>query len=369
MEKSVATTEKPRLTYMDVCKAIGIIAVVVVHACSDNDNTYLASHSFIIRFFHAFAMPLFFFINGYLYKNKNVDKPVTGVLKKIKAYYLPFVAYNLFFLFTNNIFVSLHMLDEKYGNGYYDLKEFIRHFFRAVTGRREYFSGALWFLGSILTISAIVIAAEFVIHKVFHDKYKYQLLGVVAVVCLLAGNSGYVTDSMKIATSLAHLIYFYFGMVYRQYDWNAAFLKRRAFCIIVALLVNILISGHKLYNPFGCQSLLVFTILDYVNAFICIVGIMMFAQIGKVMGSRILQTIGTNTMDIMALHFMIFKLVSLVIIAVYQLPITRLPEYPVIQHTGGAWWILYTIVGLTVPTVFSIWRHKIFGKKRTRKDK
>lgn len=42
--------------------------------------------------------------------------------------------------------------------------------------------------------------------------------------------------------------------------------------------------------------------------------------------------IGKNTLTILTLHFLIIKLVSLVIIGIYDLPIKRLAEFPVITE-------------------------------------
>lgn len=355
---------KTRLTYIDIVKAIAMISVVMFHACTNHENTYLASNAFLIRFTSAYAMPVFFFINGFLYKNKEPMHPVKGIWTKIKSYYFPFVCYNLFYLLMHNIFVLLHMVDEQYGNGYYNLKEFAKHFVKAITGHREYFAGALWFLGSILIINTIFIVCEYVIYKLALEKYRIVLLGVIASICLLAGNSGMITDRMKIETSLANLIYFYIGILYRKYDWNKQLIRHRWSLIISGILVNLLVSYNKLYNPMGWENGWLFTVLDYINALICIGAIMAIAQINRIEKSKVLRLVGRNTLDIMALHFMLFKPVSLVIIWTYSMPITRLAEYPVLHGVGGAWWFLYTFVALITSTAFSIWRHKLFKKRK-----
>ena len=77
-----------------------------------------------------------------------------------------------------------------------------------------------------------------------------------------------------------------------------------------------------------------------------------------------LNAIGKNTMDIMALHFMMFKIVSFAMILYYGLSINRLAEYPVLVEIEGGWWILYTIVGVALPTLFSVYRHKFALKEK-----
>lgn len=356
--------QKERMPYIDVVKAIAMISVVMFHACTNSQSTYQATNAFLIRFTSAYAMPVFFFVNGFLYKNREPGRPVKMLFKKIKAYYVPLLCYNLFYLFAHNLFVTLHMVDETYGNGFYDLKTFAKHFVKCVIGKREFFGGALWFLGSILFISGIVIVTEFFVYKLGWEKRTFAILGIVVLICLLLGNTELVTEKMKIRTSMANFIYFYFGMLYRHFDWDRLFAKKRMACIVVWAIVNVFISYNKLYNPFTIDTKHVFTVLDYLNAFIGIVAVMQIAQLAWVAKSKTLRVIGRNTLDIMALHFMVFKLISWLMILVYDLPVSRLPEYPVLFGIGGLWWLLYTAVGIVLPTVFSVLRHgwKRIGK-------
>lgn len=348
-----------RIPYIDVVKAIAMISVVTFHACTNQSNTYLATNAYLIRFLSAFAMPVFFFVNGFLYKNKYPDHPIKEIIRKIKSYYLPFLAYNLFYLVFHNLFVYLHMVDEQYGNSYYGVKDYIKHFILAVTGHREFFSGALWFLGSILIINTVFILTEYLTLKFLKGKNQLYIMGIVTIVLVLAGNLGYVPETMKLAASCTNMIYFYLGILYRKKDMNDFFASKKKVFIPLGIVVNLLVSYNKLYNPLGIRYSLVFVLLDYFNAILGIVAVLLTAQILWIEKSKLLNIIGKNTMDIMALHFMVFKLVSLIMIICYDLPITRLPEYPVLVGIGGGWWILYAAVGILIPTLFSILRHKV----------
>lgn len=63
--------------------------------------------------------------------------------------------------------------------------------------------------------------------------------------------------------------------------------------------------------------------------------------------TKALDFIGKNTLTILILHFLIIKLVSLVIIGIYDLPIERLAEFPVIkEYSQQGWWIVYFIVAM-----------------------
>lgn len=64
--------------------------------------------------------------------------------------------------------------------------------------------------------------------------------------------------------------------------------------------------------------------------------------------AKILDFIGKNTLTILTWHFLAFKLVSLLIIGIYGLPIERLAEFPVItEYSKQGWWIAYFFVAIT----------------------
>jgi fucose 4-O-acetylase-like acetyltransferase len=63
-----------------------------------------------------------------------------------------------------------------------------------------------------------------------------------------------------------------------------------------------------------------------------------------------LSFVGENTLTILTWHLLSFKLVSLVIILAYGLPIERLGEFPVItEYSTKGWWIAYLFVGVGLP--------------------
>lgn len=65
--------------------------------------------------------------------------------------------------------------------------------------------------------------------------------------------------------------------------------------------------------------------------------------------AKALDFIGKNTLTVLTWHFLAFKLVSLLVIGIYGLPIERLAEFPVItEYSQQGWWIAYFIVAMVV---------------------
>lgn len=66
--------------------------------------------------------------------------------------------------------------------------------------------------------------------------------------------------------------------------------------------------------------------------------------------TKVLTYIGNNTLTILTWHMLSFKVVSLIIICIYGLPIERLAEFPVIEeYSKQGWFILYFLMGTLIP--------------------
>jgi len=68
--------------------------------------------------------------------------------------------------------------------------------------------------------------------------------------------------------------------------------------------------------------------------------------------------IGDHTIEVLTWLFLSMKLVSLMLIVIYNLPIKRLSEFPVIEeYTRQGWWIAYLIVGVAIPVIWTYYYH------------
>lgn len=137
---------KKRETSLDIAKAVCIILMVVAHS---GCPTYL--NNFIYRF----HMPCFFFISGILLSDRYLVNVKDGILKKLKAYYRPFVKWTLIFILLHNVFTSLNI----YRNSY-TLQDIGVRIVRAFTMTgSEQLLGGYWFLISLTwaSIGSIVL--------------------------------------------------------------------------------------------------------------------------------------------------------------------------------------------------------------------
>lgn len=86
-------------------------------------------------------------------------------------------------------------------------------------------------------------------------------------------------------------------------------------------------------------------------------GFAVFGIISVICISKILEkskiagilNIGDNTIVILSLHFLSFKLISLTKILLFNLPIERLADFPVILEHNQFFWVIYSIIGIYIP--------------------
>ena len=155
-------------------------------------------------------------------------------------------------------------------------------------------------------------------------------------------------------------MFFLAGYVYKKKynNWNKGYLSV-LFAVIVAI-------GSVLCYT----SMLSFTtdkILPYAVCAIC--GTVMTLNISQYIASKEgwiknwLVYVGNNTLTVLTWHFLCFKIVSLIIIQYYDLPIEQLAYFPIIPQYADYWWIAYFIVGAGVPLSLLVLQQKYVGKK------
>lgn len=97
---------------------------------------------------------------------------------------------------------------------------------------------------------------------------------------------------------------------------------------------------------------------DHINAipylFVSILGTIMVLLIAQIATKitfmkNVLMYIGDHTMAILVWHFFCFKVVHLLIICIEHRSIMQIAVFPSISDSPYQWWILYTIVGVSIP--------------------
>lgn len=336
-----------------ISKAIAIILMVYGHSGGEGGP-----------FLTLVRMPLFFFMSGFCFKSTYLDDAQSYIQKRIKGVYWPYVKWGIFFIILHNVFLKLYLYSEstdfsdtpKY---YYSLTETIKRIFCVCfMNKTEQLLGGFWFLKSLFWGSLIFYTTR----KLFKNQY----IGCLSLLCattlisffsitipflhidstdFLAASfimSGHIFKALKYKDQLVTpkiinnwiyiasftLIIFivsrYCSMSMIHYKWNQAAL-------------------YFLIGTLGALS--IFSIGNYINKIEKKNTNLPLLKIRK-----FLIYVGGNTFNILTWHFISFKLVTLIIIYIFNLQIEELCAFPVLhEYADKGWWIIYSIVGVGLP--------------------
>lgn len=332
-----------KIEYINYLKALAIIAVVIGH-----------SKSPLVKYVYLYHIPLFFFISGYLY-NRNYDFK-TLLFKRLKGLYVPFVSYSIIFIVLHNLFYRLKIYDTPY--------EFNNEWF--ITNIKsilmfdniDVLLSGFWFLKALFLITISFAFLNFLLKKY---KRRESILIIVIVLLFTYGNyiltRGNVTEHPYFNKICMNMIVFYFGYKYREYESKILVNFTGAVICTILLYSNSLYSSIDVsYNSYNSSGFFLVCVLCgiYLNIFLA----KYIARLNKnFIFTRVLSYIGKNTIIILALHLVAFKLVMLLQIKIYNLSIDRLTDFPFIQM-DGLWWVLYTIIGIFVPLAINVGLNK-----------
>lgn len=166
--------------------------------------------------------------------------------------------------------------------------------------------------------------------------------------------------------------FYLFGRLWRRMEEGGTWVSRYdarpwwlqgLIALVLAMMVEVVIL------LFGSTSMLSFTTrnaLPYMLAALC--GTMMVVYVSRWLVRRtgLLRTFlvftGRHTFEVLTWHFSCFKLVSLLLILLYRLPVEYLAWFPVIStealRVAGIplawtlWWWVYLLVGAGVPLLW-----------------
>lgn len=333
--------------YIAIAKAIGIICVVIWHS---------RPPQWVGIFTMFFAVPLFFFTSGYFYKPaKTINELKIFYIKRIKGLYIPFVKWSLIFLVLHNFFYHLNLYNDQYGfrgqtSVPYTGIDFAKKSFNIVfrLTDNEQLLGAFWFIRALFLAALMVATIQFIF-----SRWKFINRHVMFFVLLVCSYLAIYFDINlpwigSLGLVLFSATFYIFGYCYREIE-NDKLYNKVVFVLSTFITFFGLTYFDKVTGVLGIKD-------EYVLPYtiVAISGIIMVLNVSKLIETTkhiksFFYYAGNNTMIILALHFTCLKIVSLVKIGVYGLPIERLAEFPVIEENNTWWWIAYTFVGIAVP--------------------
>lgn len=341
---------------IDKLKGLGIFLMVVGH-----------SGSYFSSFIYLFHMPLFYFLSGYTFKESNADNIKKFIKRRLKSLYIPFIRFGLLFIILHNIFVKINFYDVSL---FYDKLTFRTNLFKNfIFISTEQLIGPFWFLTSIFITNIIYVT----IVRLFRNKNIKYINATIALLFIL--NITFFSNNIKFNISILNyyflmfriscsgIIFFHIGNLCKKYSLSDKICTNLVYFIvgIVYLYINTKYGNISMgSNQYGSSpTFFIVNALIGIYLSYCVVKFISIRYI-----NNILIFLGKNTITILALHIISFKLVNYLQIKIYKYPIEYLSAFPYIDGSNG-WWILYSFVGIIIPALLILLKYsilKLFNK-------
>lgn len=318
----------------DIMKGLAIISVVAGHC----------GVSVVEGFVNQYHLATFYFVAGYFFSPRYVDDTKSFVVKRIKRLYLPFVCYGLAFLLLHNVFCSmgLYRTDAVYSTG-----DFFRNGLRLLfqLASFESFMGAMWFASSLLTVSVVYVA----VRKISRPHGGVILCTIIGFLCIEL----HVKNPLCIWNAMIVVMIYHLGAIFKKCQLLQRYVNSGVTLICVALTVGFYMSGGIVRlqpSEMISNNPLLFFVVP-------IIGVTMVYGVSKwISRTRIANTIalcGDCSFEIMALHFISFKLVAVAHVFIEGGGFAHLSDFPVYGENLAWWTPLYVLVGCAVPIAAS----------------
>lgn len=333
-----------RFNNVSVAKGVGIIMVVFAHS--------FATPNLMTNFVCLFHMPLFYFLSGYCFKNKYLNDKFRFVKNGIKSLYFPFLAANIIFILLHNFLFKLNIYSEEFGflghgTPIYEPKDYSKAIYYAFRFMgSEPLLGGLWFLASLFFARLIFLCVRYCQSKMTSFRYGGCIMGGILASMVIFCILDLYIPALFGSREMFGAILMWGGYTFHQYEEKV---KRYTAVIILSSLA--ICIGYAIFRPFYFNSSPLTP--DRFDYFIpCFAGCLLTYYVCSfkwIVNLIPLIYIGSHTLIILILHFLCFKLISLMHILINDIDIKRLSEFAVMSDTPPYLWILYTIFGVALP--------------------
>lgn len=319
-----------------IAKAIGIILMVIGHS---------GCPTVLCRFLYLFHMPLFFVCSGFFFKEIS-DRPSLFLFykKRMKRLYLPYLKWSVFFLLLHNTFSSLSIIK----SGPYESYDYIKQFFKLIVMvDYELLIRPFWFIKELLLASLIVATIS-----LFRSRYFPKInIGSLIILSLISSTLAKYVPIIPLIGDCSVLFlsisYYYMGILFHKYQ-NRLPMK---YSVLILLFIIVILGSFVFPGFIDMRYTTAYNNILYFC--LSLFGIQMLFIISKIIDNKhtcpVLNYIGNHTMPILALNLLTLKFGNLIKIWFYDLPIDKLSSHTVIYDHNAFFWLLYTVIGVTLP--------------------
>lgn len=319
---------------ISIMKGIAIILMVVGHS---------GCPGLLDSFIYLFHMPLFFFVSGWFFKDSYTENKIQFIKKRTLGLYWPFVKYGLIFLVLHNLFYHLYISAD-----YYNTSQLLDRSLQTLSFRGvDPLLGGFWFLKYLFVASMVCLFGVYFLKLI--NKYINFNKGRITLITMLLCAAFVLSYLNYNASYVVACIIFMLGYIAKEYQEK---ISMKLIISIPLLIILIAVAYLLPMSMIGASGSLKLILPYLVISTIGIYATMIISHyLTTTKTNKLLVYIGDNTMNILVYHLLALKIVSLVKILQYDLPITSLSDFPIIKEHNTYYWILYSLIGVIIPLV------------------
>lgn len=335
---------------VSIMKGIAILSVVIGHATTGTSMEI---------FVNQYHLAVFFFVAGYCFNIKHLQNLYAYSWRRFSSLYVPFMKFGCFYLISHNLFYYWGM--EKIPYDVYGFIHEIRNFTIGLTSE-DPLMGAMWFCPALLIVSLLSAYTLKLQEYIGGGKREYSK--VLLLFCLPLVGSFLSKCGIKSPRCLWEYMQFcgifFCGHYFRTskvFDiLRSESIRHSIIVIFILTWVSVILfyCGFMAYlqaTNIVDENVVVVTFVATINAIIVYHVSLLLKRIELV--KEILCYIGNHSFSIMGLHFLCFKLVSLLYILYENGSSDLLNRFPTIK-AGSIWIVLYVLFGTAIPLLLNV---------------
>ena len=272
-----------RITWLDAAKGYGILLVIFAH---------VDYYSFLRGFIYTFHMPLFFFLSGYVFSQKDsFGKFLWAKVKRIIIPYfclgIPMILFDVYWQ-NRNKFVRFPL-------------DWVKGEFLSLLEQKRLWT--LWYIACLFFLNLLFYA---LVRWIKNEKILAIVVGLITVAGLVYYRLGGQPFYWNIDTCMTALPFFYVGYLCRKKEilekYVFPFSKKWILVIVsvvvtlICLLINLAVTENHLemyYGQYGVEP------ITYLGAF---AGILLIVLLSWKFVGKVIRYLGRNSMIYYAWH-------------------------------------------------------------------
>ncbi|MBQ9314237.1 MAG: acyltransferase family protein [Clostridia bacterium] len=286
-----------RERWIDVCKGITMILVVIGHVISSYHNSGLLKEATIFNFIHAFIyyfhMPLFFFISGYLLDiNKNKKDKKERITEKLISYGIPYIIFSI-------IYFLLKIFTSQVVNTRLSIKDILLIPIIPIS--------FMWYLYAVMIMAILAIVFTDVKQRKVLFVISFALKFVTDILLNDASFSSSIFKELIIFDIAKNLLWYITGILFYHYKLIEKIKKiknnNRLTCLFITLFSIISILTYVMQIKYNFVMDILLSMLGI------LVTLILSLKIEK---NNLLEKIGKNTLPIYFLHGIIIAFLRII---------------------------------------------------------